>query len=244
MSLTSMPRFVSLIVAALAGGAALPASAQSFNIDLDHVFGPVTNATGAPTKSFPGAAGQLGFWNAMPSHQTTPFALKDLASLPTTASLTAFTASSSGLSLWSFNANPNTGDFARLMNDVQIVHNTPATLQYTFTFNGLQNGAYQVYTYGARPMIGLSATRVSVSGGGPAQIITGPMTPNVFTPLLTHSVHTTLVTAGTLTVTVDAQPGMNAQAFVGGFQLVQVPAPGALGLMGAVGVGAALRRRR
>lgn len=217
-----------------------PALAQSFNIDIEFVGGGRTNATGAPGFFFGAAAGQRGFWNAHDARLTSSVGLSDLRNRPTAATLTASNGLTTGHAHWSFNVNGNTGNYARLMNDCHIVSNVPIT----YTFTGLLPGSYDVYTYGARPWFRTAATHVNVLGGGAPQTITGPMTANTFAPLVTHSVHTTVVTGGTLTVIVSNPWTTGAGAYVNGFQLVHtVPTPASTAVLAFAGF-AGLRRRR
>ena len=56
------------------------ASAQSFNIDLDIMAGPPEAGAGAPSSTFGGAAGSVGFWNRVDAagpRQPTPLASLD-----------------------------------------------------------------------------------------------------------------------------------------------------------------------
>lgn len=228
------------------GGLTPGALGQSFNIDLEHVgFGAPAWLIGAPTAAFPGAAGQTGFWNAVPTNSTGAVTLNDLSNVATGASLTMTTNAPNGFAHWQFNNTSNTGDFARLLNDCHVVNNTPGPWVNTYTFTGLQPGFYQVYVYGVRPLTGVSATRTTVSGGTGPQMITGPMPGNAFALGVTHSVDVATVTGGTLVVTVDCPPTpTGAGAYANGFQLVYtVPSPGAAGVLGAAAL-AGLRRRR
>ena len=235
--------------------AAMPASlclAQSFNIDLDIVSTAIgANANGAPAPTFPGAASQPGFWNAVQNQTTTtvtsPITLNNLAGAPTGATINMSNNAPNGFAHWSYFPGVNTGDFARLLNDCHVVNNSPLpNISNTYTFTGLQPGIYDVITYGVRPLVGASSTRVDVLGAG-IQNITGPMPGNAFALGITHSWHTLTVTGGSLTVVVDRDPTTpNIGAYINGFQLhhTPIPAPGGLALLGATGLVGARRRRR
>jgi hypothetical protein len=220
---------------------------QSFNIDLEHAnTGTPGWSVGAPTAAFPGASGQVGFWNAVPTNSTGPVALNDLSNVATSVSLTMTTNAPNGFAHWQFNNTSNTGDMARLLNDCHVVNNTPGPWVNTYTFTGLQPGIYLVYVYGVRPMTGVSATRTTLIGGTGPQMITGPMPGNAFALGVTHSLDAVMVTGGTLVVTVDCPPTpTGAGAYANGFQLVyMVPSPGAAGVLGAAMLVGLRRRRR
>lgn len=227
---------------------AAPAAAQSFNVDLDvsHYSWVIPTVVGAPSSAFPGAAGQTGFWNAVSTNSTGPVALKNLAGVTTGVTISMTTTSPSGFGHWSFNNTSNTGDFARLLNDSHIM-----AAASTYTFAGLQPGAYMVYSYGVRPQTGVSNSRFTVSGvnSGPQTVI-GPMPGNAFALGVTHAMHATTVPgSGVLTITLDRDPtllagGNHGAAYANGFQLVRVPAPGAATIMLSAGAMAIRRRRR
>lgn len=234
-----------LTIAAAALSMASAANAQSFNVDLDVTiaFGNPTSL-GAPSATFPGAAGQAGFWNACDTTITSPISLNDLANTLTPATLTMSTNAPNGFAHWAFNNPSNTGDYDKLLNDCHIVNNNPGPWSNTYVFNGLQPGTYQVYTHGVRPLTGVSATRVDLIGGSGPQIVAGPMPGNAFALGVTHCIDTVTITGGSLTVVVDRAPSATqAGAFINGFQLVHnVPAPGAALL--AMGGLVVMRRRR
>ena len=153
--------------------------------------------------------------------------------------------SPNGFAHWAFSNGANTGDYAKLLNDCHIVNNNPGPYTNTYTFNGLAPGTYQVYTYGVRPLTGVSATRTLVSGGSP-QIVAGPMPGNSFALGITHSIDTVTITGSTLAVVVDRGPSASgAGAYVNGFQLIHnVPAPGACASFSLAGLASMRRRRR
>lgn len=245
VSRTSNPpnrALVGLLAGGIVAAIGASASAQSFNIDLDVV---ASSMAGAPSSAFGAAAGQTGFWNAVDTYWTNPVALNGLSNNATSATLLMTTNAPNGFAHWSYNNTSNTGDFAKLLNDCHIVNNNPGPWSNTYTFSGLQSGIYQVYTYGVRPLTGLSATRVTVTGGtGPATIM-GPMPGNSFALGVTHAIDTVTVTGGTLVITVDRDPLLMPDgAYVNGFQLIHhVPAPGSAALLALAGVAMSRRRR-
>ncbi len=241
-----MRRTARTVAAVAAAALAATASAQSFNIDLEFTNWGNTPATGAPSSAFPGAANQTGFWNAVATTSTGAVPLLDLASLSTAATLTMTTNAQNGFAHWSFNANANTGDYAKLLNDAHIVNNNPGAAANTYTFSGMTPGVYQIFTYGVRPMPGASSTRIIVPGAQQGALnVVGPMPANSFALGITHNVHTLNLTGNSFSVIVDRDPNINGPgAYVNGFQITRtVPAPGALGLLAAA-AGFAFRRRR
>lgn len=243
----------SVLLAAPLAVNATQASAQSFNIDLDvsHYSWVIPTVVGAPSSAFPGAAGQPGFWNAIATNSTGPVTLSNLGGFATGVTITMTTTATNGFAHWSFNNTSNTGDYARLLNDSHILNNFPQAAANTYTFAGLQPGAYMVYSYGVRPLTGVSNSRFTVSGvnSGP-QTVVGPMPGNAFALGITHAMHATTVPgSGVLTITLDRDPalisgGNLGGAYANGFQLIYVPAPGAIAMAMPVGVLAVWRRRR
>jgi hypothetical protein len=210
-------------LAALAGlGIAAGAWGQSFNIDINSEFGTPQEGGGPPSSAFGAAANQSGFWNAVPAQGPGNFALRNLSGQLSGVMLIGPAGGSGGGN----NFPGNTGDFAFLLNDFRSIN--PSN---TFTFTGLANGLYELYSYAVYPsQTSLTTTLVTV--GGVTHAVTGPMPGNEFILGITHSIHTVSVTSGTLAVTLDMSGPNNG--ILNGFQLVVVPEPGTmLGLTSA-----------
>ncbi len=139
------------------------ASGQSFNLDFDNPFAPPEGGGGVPSSSFGAAANQPGFWNAT-SGGAPDFFLRDLSGTTTSVSF----ASPNGGSGTGFN-NPNlSGDFRLLMSDGRDGGDD------TWTFSGLANGQYQLYSFAVSPSGTINTTTVTVLGATiPIQTVTG-----------------------------------------------------------------------
>jgi hypothetical protein len=189
-----------------------PATAQSFNIDVGQnlIIYPV------PASTYAGAASQPGVWNASISPYST--ALVNLS-----GAATGVTTSSNQSSSYSYFPSTLTGDDYNLMVDIQ---NLP-TLggPWTWTFNGLQNGNYVVYTYAWAPENNGHITRVTVPGSmDPAQNVGGAWSGGAYVLGVTHAVHNLSVTTSSFTVQVE---GVGASGGVNAFQLVFTGGPSA-----------------
>lgn len=240
---------ISLVVGLLA--ACLPPSpalSQSFNIDIDCEDGsPPALGGGAPSSSFGAAAGQAGVWNLLNGVSTAPLSLVGLNGSTTGATVTlSYTVY---LSCASYNNPTNTGDYALLLNDASQAGAIVQGGSLTYTFNGIANGSYKVYTYASAPQgdIGqLTASSVFVLGSTSQnpQLVTGPEPGNAFALGITHSIHDILVTNNTLIVDVSESPVGVYPAYVAGLQLQSVPEPDTILLMGlGLALIAFLRRR-
>ena len=125
---------------------AVPASAQSFNIDFGEVGSP------APASSY-GAAGLPGYWNVLQVPHTTPSQspqvfdemLLDLWGNPTNVGVHQF----GGMTLVTENDPGPTGQHTALMNDAVLTFS--AQLETCLYINGLENGTYEVLVYAWRP---------------------------------------------------------------------------------------------
>lgn len=214
------------------------AAAQQFNVDIDFPGSNGQLGQGVPSAAFGAASGQAGVWNSAPSGSG-PFALTDI-----NGALTGATLSITGTSsLLAFNNSSNTGDYALLMNDARQVGTVVQGGNASFTFAGLTNGNYQVWTYGAPPQGGAGSTVVDVIGSTSTnpQTVTGGANNNTFILGGTHVVHNVAVTNGTLTIRITDPNGDGLPAYINGFQLVPAPG-GAVALLAAAGLLA--RRRR
>jgi hypothetical protein len=202
----------------LIGAAALliaTAANAQFNIDLNNDFAPPEAGGGTPSNTFGAAASQPGYWNNVPSNGNGPMALRDLSGQLTNIICTG-PAGGAGLGY----SNPlNTGDFSLLLNDGnQVGHSA-------WSFSGITNGTYNVFTYAVWPNNLLRPTEVTISGSitPNPQIVFGQMPGNQFILGVTHCIHTIQVSNGTFTI--DADMGSGAGGFVNGFQVVSVPEP-------------------
>ena len=180
--------------------------AQNFNLDVGDnlVLWPV------PSSAYGAAAAQPGFWNDV--HHPYSTALADLAGNPTGASSTSTITSSFN---WPF--GPLTGDDMNLMNDIQAISSTSGTA--VWTFNGLANGNYAVYTYAWAPDSANARTSVDVPGALEGQQIVGGAwggSPHV--QGITYALHHISVSSGTIVV--NCAGALGTSGSVNGFQLV------------------------
>src|SRR5262245_52694312 len=115
---------------------ALPAMAQSFNIDFGNTLqGP---GFGSPAANYGAASGQIGTWQSInAATANTPILLDGLDGTPTTVTLTSLnTVQGFGATA---NGAPGAND-ALLLNDALDL-GFPGT-QHAFTINNLANGMY------------------------------------------------------------------------------------------------------
>lgn len=213
---------------------ALEGRAQSFNVDLSIDDVPELGG-GVPTDAFGGAANQPGRWNSVYVIGSSPM-LRRLDGLPTGVSL-SIASSNQSLSGGGFANLTNTGDFARLLNDVRYID----ALWASWTFHGLTNGSYRAIVYAVRPFPVVSEARVSVNGG-PTAFVFGPMPGNQLTQGITHSIHNTVVSNGTLTILVARNPNGEIAA-CNGFQITAVPEPTTILFLAPAFVGFVRRKR-
>jgi len=181
--------------------------AQSFNLDVGDnlILWPV------PSSAYAAAAAQPGFWNNV--HTPYAIALSDLAGAASAVSCTSTITSSFN---WPFGTL--TGDDSALMNDIQAISSFSGTA--TWTFSGLANGNYAVYTYAWAPDSVNAFTSVDVPGSSDAQQIVGGAwggSPHLLG--VTYALHHVAVTNGTLVVNCAGAQGSSGS--VNGFQLVQ-----------------------
>jgi hypothetical protein len=150
-----------LVTAFVCASLASLASAQSFNLDVGDnlIIFPV------PVNSYAGAAGQSGVWNSVRSPYATNLLKLD-------GSASAVTTSSDQTSSYNYFPSSLTGDDYNFMVDIQDVPWIGGP--WTWTFAGLSNGDYAVYTYAFAPENNGNQTRVSVAGStDPAQDVGG-----------------------------------------------------------------------
>ncbi|MDL1929564.1 hypothetical protein FCG40_11315 [Fimbriimonadia bacterium ATM] len=223
------------LVAALFGQSV---DAVGWNVDFDNRGAPPEVGGGLPSNSFGAAAGQAGRWNSVPATAGGIWPLVDVFGNATGVRYHGDGMSGGG---GGYNDPYNFGDYRLLMNDYNQVftHNW-------FYLTGLPSGRYRVWTYAATPWREVAPVRISVSGAEPGQnpqTVTGPLTPNEFEYLITHSIHDVSVTDGTLRWDLVNDPFIPG-VIVNGFQVVPVPEPGGLITMGGALAALVVWRRR
>lgn len=230
MNRRSLTRLSVLAVQAL--GLISVAQAQSFNVDVDIFNGNPLGGAGAPSPGFGAAAGQTGFWNALPAQIINGFGLLDVQGNAT--GVTVNCTGSGGA--FGFNNPSNGGDFNLLLNDADAI----GTGGLTYTLNGLAPGTYRIFTYSVRPNVTVGSSDITVPGAVvPTVHVTGVMPGNSFVLGVTHSIHDITLTGGALQIRAAGTAG----DYVNGFQIVSVPEPTTLSLVG-LGALMSLRRRR
>jgi hypothetical protein len=205
--------------------------AQSFNLDLDLPQAPPALGGGVPSSSFGAAANMPGHWNRMTTNALhTPL---DINGNATSVQIV----SPGGGGVGAFNNPTVTGDHALLLNDGLDVPSS-----YDWIFMGLQNGSYKLFTYAVHASGVVDAAKVTVATANvPIQFVTGPIQGNSFAIGKTHSVHDIVVTNNEFTVRVERS--ITYPAKVNGFQLVAVPEPASLLILG-LGIPFLLKRKR
>ena len=197
---------------------AAPSLAQSFNIDV----GPNLILAPGPDSSYAGAAGQSGHWMEF----TDAFTLRNLEDL--TGGLVGATLESDTHS--SFTVYPSvigTAGDQELMEDAQWLPNLDVPVTWSFT--GLENGPYEVYTYASDPTSSAQSEITVVGSSDPPQVVTGPW-PGSHQLGVTYAKHAVNVFDGTLTiVAMGYGPQPNNAGALNGFQLVHLGGPGTIG---------------
>ena len=196
-----------------------PAAAQAVNVDIGDFF-----AFGLPSSSYGAAAAQPGAWNSATSASTPAYAtsLVDLAGNPTPIT-TSVVSYGNGAGDFAFNNAGTTGDDQALMDDLQDIG---AGTSITFwTFDGLADGPYDLYTYAWAPDDATFVTTVTISGRGNT-VSTGGAWPGMHVEGVTYARHCVQVTGGQLVV--EVQAAGQGFATLNGFQLVPrtEPCPG------------------
>jgi hypothetical protein len=182
------------------------ALAQSFNCDVGDnlILWPT------PSAAYGGAAAQTGFWNAVKTPYSVSLKLLD-------GSPSGVTCTSSGSNAFNYPFSTWTGDDLALMADCQSLSQFSGTIHWTF--QGLADGSYVVYTYAHDPANTSAMTSVEVLGSSdPQQQIGGAWSGSPHVIGLTYAVHHVTVTGGLLHVDVAAFAS-NAGS-INGFQIV------------------------
>lgn len=192
------------------------AAAQSFNLDVGMNLAALA---GIPDASYGAAASQPGVWDGvMPSF--TAVALVDIDG--TTPGVTVRSDATS-----TFNVFPGVmvpGSNQMLMEDFHLTPNLNTAS--TWTFEGLADAEYTLYTYASDPSLPLLQTEISVIGSSdPAQVV-GAGWPGFHALGQTYSRHVVTVTDGTLTVVANAVGGQLETGVINGFQLVETGSAG------------------
>lgn len=232
-------RKISLAVAFVLA-AAVSVNAQNINIDFD-TAAPGGAGDGAPANNYGAAAGVAGqgCWNLFDGIVQTQILNAGTGAACTPTPVTVTRSSALGGNFAFNNAN-TTGNQELLLDDGQDL--SAVTGPLTITFTGLVNGLYDVYTYAVAPdFTGTDTTAVTVNGI--TLNSTGPIPAgNVFIAGQTHTLHANVaVVAGTLTISAnEVAPSFGT---INGVQLVLIPEPSSLALLG-LGAFGLIRRRR
>ena len=181
--------------------------AQSFNLDIGSAF----NGAGVPQATYGGAAGQFGVWNSLSFLDFYTGPINDLNGNPT-----SITCSGVGIGADVFfdNAASSGGD-GELLDDCK---GDPTT----WTFSGLADGTYDIYTYAWAPDDSTFTTQVTVGTGTPT-VVGGNYTGGPLVPGITHAIDTVNVVGGTLVIDIDVISGF---ASTNGFQFVTAGSTG------------------
>jgi hypothetical protein len=184
------------------------ARAQDFNLDV----GP-TSQVGLPSDAYGAGANRPGRWFALTGDPPYAFTLEDIDGNPT-AVTSQCVVTGNGQGDFYFDNLLSTGDDEKLIDDLQDVGCCTATALWTFS--GLQDGAYHVYTYAIAPDDAGARTLVTPEGTTET-VVVGGVFPNGQQQGSTYAFHCVEVTGGVLQIRLDAGTGF---ASCNGFQLV------------------------
>ena len=200
------------IAAALSLGGA--ASAQSFNIDVGDTF-----SVGIPAPTYGAAASQPGPWNALSGGYPYNFSLDDVNGTPT--GVTTFAVNTGvGSGDFYFDNVLTSGDDEKLLDDLEDVGS--GTSITVWTFSGLADGPYDVYTYAWAPDNAGYVSNVTPGGSSDTQSVGGTF-PGGHALGTTYALHCVTVAGGSdLVIEVAAGTGF---ASVNGFQIVERSQP-------------------
>ena len=185
------------------------ASAQSFNLDV----GPnLFSLAPTPSDLYSAAAGQSGHWDPV-DPAILPLQLRDVND-----ALTNVYADSDVHSWYSHYPLPGLPeDDNNLLTDSQSISWMPGTVA-TWTFTGLQDGDYTLYTYAYDVSGNGATTEISVPQlPGSEQVVGGYWTGGHVLGV-TYAMHQVTVSGGTLLVTATSMNGQHG--LVCGFQFV------------------------
>lgn len=202
--------------------AAGDAAGQTFNVDIDGTTGA---GSGVPAITFGAVAATPGRWNSVPAAGAGPFRLLLLNGATSTVTLTREGAGSG----FGVDNAMITGDFARLLEDLQNIANpNPANNPgSTIVIAGLAPGDYEIYTYAIAPDSSTLRSVVTVVGSPDAPATVGGVMPaNRFTLGITHCLHRISVVNGE-NVRLNVRGGTASPGSLNGFQIKQVK-PGRL----------------
>ena len=184
------------------------ASAQSFNLDVGDnlIIFPV------PQNTYTAAAGLSGTWNSVKFPYSTSLVNLD-------GSASSVTTASNQSSSYNYFPSTLTGDDYNFMVDIQDVPFIGGPWSWTFT--GLANGDYALYTYAFAPENNGNQTRVTVANAvEPAQDVGGIWAGGAQVLGVTYALHHVTVTSGQIDVTVEGLNNTNGS--VNGFQIVSL----------------------
>ncbi len=182
------------------------ARAQSFNVDV----GDNTVLFPPPIDSHGGAAAQTGHWNPVIHPYSAAIFRLD-------GSACAVTTSSTSPSSFSYFPSTLTGQDRNLMVDTQDLPSIGGP--WSWTFNGLQNGSYALYTYAWAPENNGNQTRVQIAiSSDLPQDVGGIWAGSPHVAGVTYALHHFNVTSGTVTVQVEGLGGHDGT--INGFQFV------------------------
>lgn len=201
---------------------------QALNIDCT-----VRATSPTPSSGYGAAAGQQGFWSAVPN--AVDFPLRDVVGSVTTATFSCIGGVGEGLTVPS--SNP---DEVNLLTDAV----TMDFLGNFITIAGLQTGWYDLYVYcwvgrpDSLPFEGRISTGFNTVGLSASSNLPWP---GGQVEGITYAKAT--IRVGTY-LSIDTSPPLNRSYVVSGIQLVPVPAPGGLAFLAGGGLLACARRRR
>ncbi|MBL8863751.1 MAG: hypothetical protein JNK02_17310 [Planctomycetes bacterium] len=184
---------------------AAPAAAQSLNVDVG------TNvAFPAPSSAY-AAAGAAGVWNpvAAPASQAPLVGLDGLSTAVTLTSL-------GGFLNFDYDNPATSGEAGLLLDDVQDLGGP--TSMVTWSFAGLQDGEYTLFTYAWAPDNASFRTRVTVPGSPDAAVDVGGVWSGAHVEGVSHARHRASVSGGALVVQLATSSGFGS---LNGFQLVR-----------------------
>lgn len=196
------------------------AQGQSFNLDLGVDSGVPSNAYGA--------VGFPGFWNSFGPEVAPPGGvfngpLMDIAGAPTSATVRQIGANS----VQAADDAATTGDAEALMDDYAQATNSP--LDQCYFFSGIQNGTYEVLTYGWTPNHPERLSRLRVDPpaiGGPLDV--GGAWTGQHVEGVTYARHRITVSNGQINLH-SGLFGGNVLSSMNGIQIVRLPDPACAG---------------